>query len=216
MNSVKSAHHSSTRIVSLYERHARAFDHERGKNLFEQGWLDRFRVAAGAGATVLDVGCGSGEPIARYFIERGHDVMGIDSSATMIALCRERFPMQSWEVADMRRLDLGRRFNGIVAWDSFFHLTQDEQRAMFAVFAAHMADGGALMFTSGPHAGEAIGCFQGEPLYHASLDAGDYAGLLAAVGFDVVDHVAEDSTCGGHTVWLARRRPAAARSATAE
>ena len=30
----------------------------------------------------------------------------------------------------MRTLDLGRRFGGIVAWDSFFHLTRDEQRAV--------------------------------------------------------------------------------------
>lgn len=29
--------------------------------------------------------------------------------------------------------------------------------------------------------------------------------LLAANGFSVVDHVPEDPTCGGHTVWLARR-----------
>jgi len=43
------AHDASSQIVDLYERHARAFDHERGKNLFERGWLDRFRVAVGAG-----------------------------------------------------------------------------------------------------------------------------------------------------------------------
>ena len=205
MTKATSAHDASSQIVNLYERHARTFDRERGKNLFERGWLDRFRAAVGAGASVLDIGCGSGEPIARYFIEAGHDVTGIDSSETMIALCRERFPAQSWSVADMRRLDLGRRFNGILAWDSFFHLTQDEQSAMFAVFAAHIANGGALMFTSGPRAGEAIGSYQGEALYHASLDPEDYRRLLTAHGFDVIDHVANDAACGGHTIWLARQ-----------
>ncbi|MGX9393215.1 class I SAM-dependent DNA methyltransferase [Nitrobacteraceae bacterium UC4446_H13] len=196
---------ASTRIVSLYERHARTFDRERGKNLFERRWLDRFRAVAGAGASILDIGCGSGEPIARYFIAAGHDVTGVDSSETMIALCRERFPAQSWVVADMRDLNLDRRFNGILAWDSFFHLTQDEQKAMFTVFAEHVASGGALMFTSGPRAGEAIGSYQGEALYHASLAPEDYERLLAAHGFDVIDHVAEDATCGCHTIWLARR-----------
>lgn len=199
------AHEVSTRIVNLYERHARAFDRERGKNLFERSWLDRFCAVTGAAASILDIGCGSGEPIARYLIEAGHQVTGADSSETMIALCRERFPAQSWMVADMRNLALGCRFNGILAWDSFFHLTQDEQKAMFVVFAAHIADGGALMFTSGPRAGEAVGSFQGEPLYHASLDPEDYQRLLAAHGFDVIDHVVEDATCGDHTIWLARK-----------
>ncbi|MBN8984119.1 MAG: class I SAM-dependent methyltransferase [Rhizobiales bacterium] len=199
------AHDASTQIVNLYERHGRTFDCERGKSLFERDWLDRFRAAAGAEASILDIGCGSGEPIARYLIEAGHAVTGVDSSETMIALCQERFPTHSWIVADMRRLDFGRCFNGLLAWDSFFHLTQDEQRAMFARFAAHVADGGALMFTSGPRAGEAVGSFQGEPLYHASLDPEDYRCLLAAHRFDVIDHVAEDATCGGHTIWLARR-----------
>lgn len=205
MTKAAPADDASTRIVSLYERHARTFDRERGKNLFERRWLDRFRAVAGAGASILDIGCGSGEPIARYLIAAGHDVTGVDSSETMIALCRERFPAQSWVVADMRDLNLDRRFNGILAWDSFFHLTQDEQKAMFTVFAEHVASGGALMFTSGPRAGEAIGSYQGEALYHASLDPEDYERLLAAHGFDVIDHVAADATCGGHTIWLARR-----------
>jgi hypothetical protein len=28
--------------------------------------------------------------------------------------------------------------------------------------------------------------------------------LLAEHGFSVLDHVAEDKDCGGHTIWLAR------------
>ncbi|MBN9262953.1 MAG: SAM-dependent methyltransferase, partial [Hyphomicrobium sp.] len=89
-------------------------------------------------------------------------------------------------------------------WDSFFHLTVEDQRAMFAIFRAHAAPGAALMFTSGPAHGEAIGSYCGEPLYHASLDADEYTTLLKANGFEVVAHVVEDATCGGRTVWLAQ------------
>ena len=46
---------------------------------------------------------------------------------------------------------------------------------------------------------------QGEPLYHASLDDAEYRALLAAYGFEVMAHVAENPACGRHTVWLARR-----------
>ncbi|WP_428249159.1 hypothetical protein [Ferrovibrio sp.] len=55
-----------------------------------------------------------------------------------------------------------------------------------------------------PHHGEAIGSFEGEPLYHGSLDAAEYRSLLAAQGFEVVSHVVQDPTCGRHTIWLAR------------
>lgn len=82
----------------------------------------------------------------------------------------------------------------------------ERHRAMFPIFHAHALPGAALMFTSGPAHGEAIGAFQGEALYHASLDAAEYTALLAANGFDVLAHVAEDARCGGHTVWLARLR----------
>jgi hypothetical protein len=62
------------------------------------------------------------------------------------------------------------------------------------------------MFTSGPSDGEAMGMYQGEPLYHASLDPDEYRALLAAYGFEVVAHLPEDAACGGHTIWLARLR----------
>jgi hypothetical protein len=108
-------------------------------------------------------------------------------------------------LADMRGLALGESFDGVLAWDSFFHLTPDDQRGMFATFKAHSRKGTALMFTSGPEYGEAIGSYRGEELlYHASLGPDEYRALLATTGFEVVAHKTEDRTCGGHTVWLAR------------
>jgi len=190
-------------IVGLYERHALAFDAERGRTLFEALWLARFLALLSPGASILDIGCGSGEPIARHLIENGYAVSGVDSSPSLIGMCRTRFPTLDWQVADMRGLSLQRRFDGLLAWDSFFHLTHEDQRGMFAVFRAHAAPGAALMFTSGPAHGEAIGSFRGERLYHGSLAPSEYRALLAANGFAVVAHKAEDPACGGHTVWLA-------------
>jgi hypothetical protein len=76
---------------------------------------------------------------------------------------------------------------------------------MFPVFAAHASAGAMLMFTSGPRFGESIGTFEGEPLYHGSLDPDEYRSLLAANGFAVVAHLAEDKSCGYHTIWLAQK-----------
>jgi SAM-dependent methyltransferase len=194
------------RIVDLYQRRAREWDEARGRNLFERGWLDRFTALLPPGGSVLDMGCGSGEPIAHHLIASQFAVTGVDSAPAMIDLCRSRFPSATWLVADMRELALGRRFDGLLAWDSFFHLRPEHQRAMFPVFAAHAAARAALMFTSGPSFGEAIGTFEGEPLYHGSLDPAEYRALLDEQGFDVVAHVADDPSCGGHTIWLAQQR----------
>lgn len=62
-----------------------------------------------------------------------------------------------------------------------------------------------LLFTSGPARSARIGSWQGEPLYHVSLDAGDYQDLLAANGFELIDHRVEDAQCGGATIWMAKR-----------
>jgi hypothetical protein len=75
---------------------------------------------------------------------------------------------------------------------------------MFAIFSQHAASGAALMFTSGPSAGEVVGSYRGDPLYHASLDSAEYRALLADHGFDVVTHVVEDPDCGMRTIWLAQ------------
>lgn len=194
----------SNAIVDLYERHAWHFDQDRGRSLQEKAWLDKFLSHVPRAGRILDIGCGMGEPMARYIIEAGYQVTGIDSSPSLVHMCRSRFPSAEWLVADMRELALGRRFAGLLAWDSFFHLDMDNQRAMFARFAAHALPAAPLMFTSGPVHGEAIGTCCGEPLYHASLDPAEYRSLLSANGFSVLEYLADDPTCGGHTVWLAR------------
>ncbi len=146
-----------------------------------------------------------GEPIARYLIEKGFDVTGIDASQTLISLCRNRFCDREWLVADMRTLRLGKTFHGLIAWDSLFHLSFEDQRRMFPIFKKHAAPGAALLFTSGSSHGERPGSYHGETLYHASLSCTEYSQLLKSNGFSILAHTVEDPNCGFHTVWLAQQ-----------
>lgn len=194
-------------IIELYERHADTWDHARGNELIiETCWLTCFQAHVPSGGRVLDIGCGSGQPIAGHLIDNGFAVTGVDSSPTLIAKCRRRFPRHEWIVGDMRVLSLKRRYQGIIVWDSFFHLPHDAQRAMFSVFHDHAAPGAAVLLTTGFEHGEAIGCFQGERLYHASLSTVEYRKLFSDNGFNVIAHRIEDPDCGNHTVWLAQRQ----------
>jgi SAM-dependent methyltransferase len=199
----------SQRIVGLYEENAEAWAALRGSTLHEKEWIDRFLGWIPAEGSILDIGCGSGEPVARYLIEQGFQVTGVDSSPALIGICKKHFPEAEWLVGDMRNLDLLRRFDGVLAWHSFFHLSPEDQRPMFERFAAHAKEGAPLMFTSGPAHGVAVGEWQGEPLYHASLAPEEYRSLLVASGFAVESFKPGEPGAPGPSVWIARQmRPA--------
>ncbi|MFP5596542.1 class I SAM-dependent DNA methyltransferase [Kluyvera sp. 142486] len=198
-------HPAARTILDLYQRHAEAFYQQRSRTLFEQRWLDKLLAAMGTTGKMLDLGCGNGQPIADYFIQQGCALTGVDGAPAMLTRARARFPEQRWLHHDMRTLNLAETFDGLIAWDSFFHLAQDDQRRMFSVFARHSHPGSALMFTSGTGHGIAMGEFEGEPLFHASLAPEAYRELLAEHGFAVLEMKMEDPECGGHTVWLAKR-----------
>lgn len=174
--------------------------------LFEKTWLDRLLAHVPASGRVLDLGCGAGEPIARYLINHGCAVTGIDFSESMLAIARSRFPDARWVHVDMRLFELGERFDGIVAWDSFFHLTGDEQRQVIPRLSRHLLPGGALLVTVGPDEGEALGRVGDGTVYHASLSPAEYAERFSEAGMKVELFVPDDPDCAGHSVLLAVAR----------
>jgi cyclopropane fatty-acyl-phospholipid synthase-like methyltransferase len=204
------ADHPSESVIDLYRRRALQWDvARRSRGWNDRIWIEAFAKRLARGSRVLDLGCAGGEPVARFLVEQGTQVTGVGSSPEMIALARDRMPEQDWIVADMRCLALGRSFDGILAWDSFFHLKHEAQRAMFPVFDAHAAEAAVLMFNTGPDHGEGTSTFtfKDEPLYHASLAPDEYQVLLDDSGFEVVCHAANDARSDGRTAWLCRRKP---------
>ncbi|MBU4527332.1 MAG: class I SAM-dependent methyltransferase [Hoeflea sp.] len=193
----------ATRTVDVYERNAARFDSDRTKVLIEKTWLDRFAALLPPGGTILDAGCGAGDPIARYLSSLGHRVTGVDAAHAMIDLARKNFPGGDWRQADLRHLDLDETFDGVIGWDSFFHLTPQEQRTTLVRLASHLEPKGVLMLTVGPEAGEVAGRVGDDPVYHSSLSLTEYQAVLEGLGLRILQFVRQDPDCGFHTVLLA-------------
>jgi len=112
------------------------------------------QAARDAGGPVLEVGCGTGRvliPSARA----GVDVVGLDLSPRMLAVCRERIQQESAEVqsriqlvqADMRDFALDRMFNlATLPFRPFQHLVSvAEQIACLSSIRRHLVEGGRVI-----------------------------------------------------------------------
>ena len=77
----------------------------------ERRYLDRMLEGLPAHARILDLGCGTGRPMAEYLLERGHRITGVDQSEALLAIARSRFPEGEWihSRIDVMRFSIGRR-----------------------------------------------------------------------------------------------------------
>lgn len=108
------------------------------------------RFLPGPPATLLDLGCGTGSH-ALILARWGHRVTGIDSSAGMLRVARRKARGRSnpaFVRADMRRFDLGRRFDAAVCMDgAFTHLlTERDLVGHLRTVRRHLRPDGAYVF----------------------------------------------------------------------
>ena len=102
-------------------------------------------LAAGLGANVVDVGCGTGR-LEPYLAARGLSPGGIDLSPEMIRVARRDHPGFDFDVADLRELPFGdASLAGLVCWYSLMFLAPADRPAAFSELARVVKPGGYLV-----------------------------------------------------------------------
>lgn len=105
------------------------------------------------GEPVLDIGCGSGRLLLPMLGE-GRDIEGVEPSADMLAICRERAAARGLHPVlyqqTLQTLDLPRRYRTILVSCGTLHLVIDraEVRDSLRRLHAHLLPGGALVLTA--------------------------------------------------------------------
>ncbi|WP_327001592.1 class I SAM-dependent methyltransferase [Dactylosporangium sp. NBC_01737] len=100
---------------------------------------------------VGDLGCGTGR-VAAHLAGHGLDVFGLDLSAGMVAIARERHPGLPFGVASLTALPLaGGSLTGALAWYSIVHTPPAVLPTILAELHRVLAPGGHLLLAF--HAG---------------------------------------------------------------
>jgi len=147
-------------LAAYYDRIYHGKDY-RGETARVLGLVRRF--GRSRGKRWLDVACGTGRHLE--LLRRRYDVTGVDLSRPMLRLARQRLPGVRLELADMRHLDLGERFDVVSCLFSAigYLRTESDLRRTFRSFADHLVPGGVVIISPW------IGPAQYKPR-HLSLD----------------------------------------------
>ncbi|UNO43174.1 class I SAM-dependent methyltransferase [Streptomyces sp. MST-110588] len=162
-----------------------------------------------AGGTVLDLGCGSGVPVARALAAAGYRVTGIDISEVQIRRARERVPQAEFIHADATAVSFGAAsFDAIVSFFALIHIPLAEQPPLLRKIAGWLRPGGCFVATTGH--GEWTGTEEnwlggGAPMWWSHADAATNREWIEQTGMTVEreDFVPEGDS--GHALFWARR-----------
>jgi ubiquinone/menaquinone biosynthesis C-methylase UbiE len=166
-------------IAKEYDVGRRRFDH--GKELKE------FSASLPKCAKVLDVGCGAGVPVARFLVESGFDVTGIDFSENMLRLARKNVPKAMFIKRDMNKMDFSENsFDGLTAFYSIIHVPREKHSSLFESFHRILKPDGIMLVCMGPDEWEAIDEYQGTTMFWSQYSSEKSLGLVKNAGFQII------------------------------
>ena len=139
-----------------------------------------------SGATVIDLGCGSGLPITKVLVGEGLNVYGIDASPSLVNAFQHNFPeipIACESVQDS--LFFNRLFDGVIAWGLIFLLLPEDQKRLIKRVADSLVPGGRFLFTSSPEVEPLVWNDAMTGLESRSLGPVEYRKLLSEAGLRV-------------------------------
>ena len=205
----------NTKLEKIYDNFAKTYDENR--NLFDMtkildSFYERLTVKKG---NLLDLGCGAGEPFAKWFINHGWSVTGVDFSERMIELAEKYVPEMKTIHSDMLKVEFKpNSFDAITITYSLFHIPSSEHMALLKKTYTWLRTKGRLLFTyatkeyTGHNEFDGYKNFMGQKLYYSHKSPEKIFSDLEKIGFIVKSK--DYRNIGGETfLWITAIKPTA-------
>ena len=159
--------------------------------------------------SVLDLGCGSGEPVARSLAAAGHRVTGVDFSTVQLRRARQAVPDGEFVRADAAAVTFEpASFDAVVCCYLLIHLPLAEQPPLLRRIAAWLRPGSCLAAVTGHTAVTGIEedwLGSGAPMWWSHPDAATSRAWITQAGLTVEREEFVPEGDAGHVLFWARR-----------
>jgi len=170
--------------VEAYEVHAQTFLQKRDESLVGSRVVEQWSRTLPAGAAVMELACGGGQPITRVLSEAGLRLWAVDSSPTLVAAFQSRFPSVPVQCERVQDTDFfGRMYDAVVAIGLIFLLDEADQAALISRIGHIVVPGGRFLFAAPTQVHEWTDVNTGAACL--SLGQARYEELLSQAGFRV-------------------------------
>ena len=142
-----------------------------------------------SGARVLDIGSGTGKPVAADLTAAGHAVTGLDVSSRMIEIAREQVPGATFVHVDVRRwTSPDASWDAVCAFFPFLQMPRTDTETVLANVGRWLVPGGWLALVTVPMDGERVAFdFLGRTVEITSYSPAAVRERVEAAGLQVVD-----------------------------
>lgn len=172
----------------------------------EKSYVDQLIKFTMPGAHILDLGCGMALLIARYLLDRGYRMTGVDSSPEMLRLAREHCPEAEYILGDMVTVELTGRYQGMVAWDSIFFIPRMHHTGLFQAMHRWLEPNAPVLLSlGGSDAGDFIAPMFGVDFSYSGHSPEVSLRLLREAGFEILLSEIDDPSSRGHLAVLCRK-----------
>jgi 2-polyprenyl-3-methyl-5-hydroxy-6-metoxy-1,4-benzoquinol methylase len=112
-----------------------------------RAYLQRFLERVPPGGLILSAACGAGR-FDGMLLEAGHSVVGIDQSAGVLKLAKERFPDVEYKKMALHEMNFREMFDGVICMDAMEHICPEDYPGILRGFQEALKPGGVVYFTA--------------------------------------------------------------------
>lgn len=204
----------SNELALIYDEFAATYEQNRGLFDMTEVFDEFFQRLPAQGGSLLDLGCGAGEPFATAFLRRDWSVTGVDFSNRMLELARQFAPGMQTRLGDMRQMTFdAESFDAVISIYALFHLPSEDHADMLARIHRWLKPAGHALLTyadqayTGQERFDGLKEFMGRQLYYGHKAPSELRRDLSRIGFEILEW--RHREIGGESFpWITLRKSA--------